>query len=89
MASKPAEDLTGPEMEFLLKYFFQANEERVIRRFPRYAELFHILQRNDHNVHRALPSFDTQMLRDLQVLSQLAWFDEYYLEHDRGGKGAG
>jgi alpha-amylase/alpha-mannosidase (GH57 family) len=86
LASKPAEELTVPETEMLLKYFFQANEERVIRRFPRYAELFHILQRNDHNVQRSLPSFDAQMLRDLQVLSQLAWFDEHYLEHDRGAK---
>jgi alpha-amylase/alpha-mannosidase (GH57 family) len=82
LALKSAEELTEPEKEFLLNYFFQANEERVIRRFPRYAELFNILLRNERNVRRSLHSFDTQMFRDLQVLSQLAWFDEHYLEQD-------
>ncbi len=82
LALKPAEQLTPAETEFILKYFFQANEDRVIRRYPRYAELLHVFQCNDRNPRRAAAHFDTQMIRDLQVLSQVAWFDEYDLEQD-------
>lgn len=81
-AVKPAEELSAAECEFILTYFFQANRERVIRRFPRYSELFDILQRNDGNPQRAAAHFDAAAIRDLQVLSQLAWFDEYDLAGD-------
>ncbi len=82
-AMSPAEELPQIEKEFILKYFFQANEERLIRRYPRYRELFAVMQANDHNVQRASDQFNVQMLRDLQVLSQLAWFDELHQENDR------
>ena len=39
-ALKPAEDLTEAEQEFMLRYFFQANPDRMIYRYPRYGELF-------------------------------------------------
>ncbi len=35
-AVKPAEDLTAAEKQFVLRYFFQANVERMINRYPRY-----------------------------------------------------
>ena len=82
LALKPAEQLTAEEKAFILNYFFQANEERVIQRFPRYAELFKVLRMNDHIPGRAAALFDAQMLRDLQILSQLAWFDEDSLLND-------
>jgi alpha-amylase/alpha-mannosidase (GH57 family) len=82
LALKPAERLTPPEKEFVLRYFFQANEENVIRRYPRYAELFQKIREQEYNPERAAAHFDVQMLRDLQVLSQLAWFDEEYLRSD-------
>lgn len=81
-AVKAAEELTGPEREFLLTYFFQANQERVIRRYARYAELLDLLLRYDRIPQRAAEHFDTAALRDLQVLSQIAWFDEYDLTGD-------
>ena len=81
-ALKPAEELTQPECEFILSYFFQANHERVIRRFPRYSELFDLLAHYDNNVQRAAEHFAPAAIRDLQVLSQLAWFDEYDLTGD-------
>lgn len=82
LALKPAEQLSRAETEFILNYFFQANEDRIIRRYPRYSQLNELMKRHRHSVQEALSSFDTGMLRDLQVLSQLAWFDEHYLEHD-------
>lgn len=70
-ALKPAEDLTGAEQQFILQYFFQANPARMIQRYPRYAELYAAkLQAGPR------PHFGPVELRDLQVLSQLAWFDE-------------
>jgi alpha-amylase/alpha-mannosidase (GH57 family) len=64
VAVTPAEDLTAAQRSFALHNLFQANVGRMIHRFPRYRELYE---------SRA---GSTQDLRDLQVLSQLAWFDE-------------
>ena len=82
LALKKAEDLEPEEKEFVLRYFFQANREHAIGRYPRYAELFKILEQCDLNPLRAMPSFDAKMIRDVQVLSQIAWFDEELLRND-------
>lgn len=80
LAVKPAEELTEAEKQFLTKYYFQANVERMIYRYPRYAELY-------NSRHRA---WDAQDYRDLQVLSQLAWFDEFFVaDNDLVRKGSG
>ncbi|MBI2687938.1 MAG: glycoside hydrolase [Acidobacteria bacterium] len=73
LAMKPAETLTDTEKQFLLRYFFQANVEHLILRYPRYAELYQ---------SRTRP-YVAQDYRDLQVLSQLAWFDEFFLIRDK------
>ena len=72
LALKPAETLTDGEKQFLLSYFFQANVDNLIYRYPRYAELY---------ISRTRP-YSVQDYRDLQVLSQLAWFDEFFLTRD-------
>ncbi|HEX4809020.1 MAG TPA: glycoside hydrolase family 57 protein [Bryobacteraceae bacterium] len=82
VALKPSEDLDQEDKKLALQYFFQANEDRQIRRYPRYAELFGVMQRWQNNPSLTVSAFDTQMVRDLQVLSQLAWFDEEYLAND-------
>jgi alpha-amylase/alpha-mannosidase (GH57 family) len=82
LALKSAGHLSQVEKERILSYFFQANEDRIIRRFPRYSELNELMKRYRHALQEAVSAFDTGMLRDLQVLSQLAWFDEHYLEND-------
>jgi len=82
-ATKPAEELSRGEQEFILRYFFQANPGRMIYRYPRYGELYDAWLAADRNAGRALRVFTSSALRDLQVLSQLAWFDEDYIEHDR------
>jgi alpha-amylase/alpha-mannosidase (GH57 family) len=81
-ALKSAEELSEPEKEFILQYFFQANSVHLIGRYPRYAELRQGWRAADRNTRRALPLFDPSAMRDLQVLSQLAWFEEEFLEKD-------
>jgi alpha-amylase/alpha-mannosidase (GH57 family) len=75
-------ELSESEREFILSYFFQANVERMIYRYPRYKELHGIWMASGENAKRARRSFDDKAMRDLQVLSQLAWFDEEYLTGD-------
>ena len=81
-ALKPAEQLTDEEKAFILQYFFQANVGRMIYRYPRYSELFEAWLSAGQNFSRAQRTFGTQAYRDLQVLSQLAWFDEEWLTND-------
>src|SRR5580704_19429434 len=85
-AVKPAEDLTEAEREFVLRYFFQANADHLIYRYPRYGELFNVWKSCGANAQIAQSvarrHFSVQDLRDLQVLSQVAWFDEEFQEHD-------
>jgi alpha-amylase/alpha-mannosidase (GH57 family) len=80
-ALKPAESLTAAEQTFILRNFFMANVSRMINRYPRYAELYTAYNAQSA-VHDVKGVFGPQELRDLQVLSQLAWFDEEFLEHD-------
>jgi len=81
-ALKPSGELTQEEQDFILRYFFQANPARMIARYPRYAELYDAWRMADRNVVRARRMFGEQAFRDLQVLSQLAWFDEDLLRED-------
>jgi alpha-amylase/alpha-mannosidase (GH57 family) len=81
-AIKPARDLSEAEFEFALRYSFQANPSRLIYRYPRYGELYDAWQKSGANPQRAHRIFSTQDIRDLQVLSQLAWFDEEFQAHD-------
>jgi len=81
-AVKRAEDLSEAEQEFVLRYFFQANPGRLIHRYPRYGELYDVWQKTGTSPQRARRQFSTQDFRDLQILSQLAWFDEEFQAHD-------
>jgi alpha-amylase/alpha-mannosidase (GH57 family) len=82
VALKPAEELTEQEHGFILQYFFQANPSRMIYRYPRYGEIFDHWLASGKNPARARRTLNRQAFRDLQVLSQLAWFDEEFLEKD-------
>ncbi|MEK7406631.1 MAG: glycoside hydrolase family 57 protein [Acidobacteriota bacterium] len=81
LALKPAESLTQAEQAFLLTNFFHGTH-RLIFRLPRYGELYEAWRAADRNVQRAAHFFSAAALRDLQVLSQLAWFDEECLTGD-------
>jgi alpha-amylase/alpha-mannosidase (GH57 family) len=79
VACKPAKDLTEKERRFALQYLFQANPVNVIGRYPRYRELFEKFRNAGDSPERAEKYFQTQDFTDLQVLSQIGWFDEYFL----------
>jgi alpha-amylase/alpha-mannosidase (GH57 family) len=70
-ALAPAEDLTESQQNFMRRYLFQANVPRMIHRYPRYRELYEKRE-----------PFSVQEWRDLQVLSQLVWFDEDWVARD-------
>ena len=80
VASKPARDLSSEERRFALQYLFQANPVHLIGRYPRYLELWERFQTSGSNPDRADKFFQPQDYTDLQVLSQLAWFDEFFLQ---------
>ncbi|MGA8428526.1 MAG: glycoside hydrolase family 57 protein [Candidatus Sulfotelmatobacter sp.] len=80
VASKLAADLSQVERRFALQYLFQANPANVIGRYPRYQELFDRFREQGASPERAEKYFQAQDFTDLQVLSQIAWFDEFFLE---------
>ncbi len=80
VASRPAQDLTYGERCFALQYLFQANPTHLIGRYPRYAELWDRFQGSGSAPDKAEKLFQAQDFTDLQVLSQLAWFDEFFLQ---------
>ncbi len=84
LAFKPAAQLTHSEQVFLLRYFFQASEFTLIKRFPRYFELYEKTRgiQTQEDMERLARRFSEQEFLDLQVLSQLAWMDEFYLDQD-------
>jgi alpha-amylase/alpha-mannosidase (GH57 family) len=79
VASKPAKDLTEQERRFALQYLFQAHPVNVIGRYPRYRELLEKYRGAGDSPERAEKYFQAQDLTDLQVLSQIGWFDEFFL----------
>jgi alpha-amylase/alpha-mannosidase (GH57 family) len=80
VASRPAKDLSADEQRFALQYLFQANPVNVIGRYPRYRELSERFREHGNHPERAQRYFQPQDFTDLQVLSQIAWFDEFFLE---------
>lgn len=79
VAAKPAQDLNQSERQFALQYLFQANPANLIGRYPRYQELRERLREHNDSPERAERYFQGQDFTDLQVLSQVAWFDEFFL----------
>ncbi len=80
MALKPAEGLNDWERAFVLKHSFYSDPRQMIYRYPRYGELYDAWQAQKGSSGRIL--FGPQELRDVQMWSQLAWFDEEFHEGD-------
>jgi alpha-amylase/alpha-mannosidase (GH57 family) len=80
VAAKPARDLTPDERRFALQYLFQANPANLIGRYPRYRELWDHFRNAGGTPEAAEKYFSAQDFTDLQVLSQIAWFDEFFLD---------
>ena len=77
VVAKPAKDLSADERRFALQYLFQANPTNVIGRYPRYRELWERFREHGASPERAERLFTPP---DFTVLSQIAWFDESFLE---------
>src|SRR6267154_974474 len=80
VAAKPAHELSLAERQFGLQYLFQANPANLIGRYPRYRELWERFLEHKALPERAEKYFQPQDFTDLQALSQIAWFDEFFLE---------
>ena len=80
VAAKPARDLSQDERRFALQYLFQANPVNMIGRYPRYRDLWERFRATGDSPERAERYFQPQDFTDLQVLSQIAWFDEFFLD---------
>ena len=83
LAFKPAASLSLPERKRLMHYAFQVNRENLLSRYPRFCELYEKARPAELGSTMAA-AFTEQEILDLQVLSQLAWFDEIYLKRDAG-----
>ena len=79
LIAKPAKDLSASERSFALQYLFQANPVNMIGRYPRYRELWEQYRTTSDRPEGAESYFTTRDYADLQVLSQIAWFDEFFL----------
>ncbi len=79
-ALRPSESLTDQDRAFLLRHSFYSDPRHMIYRYPRYGELYDAWQREKNSGSRNL--FGAQEYRDLQMWSQLAWFDEEFQEAD-------
>lgn len=77
----PAADLTPDDKRFLLRNFFFANHDHMIRPSPRYGGLMARVRTRD-GLETALATWNAQDYRDLQVWQNLAWFHPIARERD-------
>jgi alpha-amylase/alpha-mannosidase (GH57 family) len=80
LAFKNAEGLTREDKVEILARAFQVNHERLMSRWKRFVELYEWSRPADGA--QAQVTFTARDWRDLQVLSQLAWMEETWLEKD-------
>ncbi|MGC8857295.1 MAG: glucodextranase DOMON-like domain-containing protein, partial [Anaerolineae bacterium] len=76
LAEKAAAELTPEEKDFLLRRFFDANWDHIIKVHPGYKALLDKRGgTDDEAIARALQTFSEQDFRDLQIWFNLAWID--------------
>src|ERR1700753_1202424 len=79
VAARPASDMDLSDRLFALQYLFQANADNMIGRYPRYRELAQEFQARPQDLQVNAKGMTNADLTDLQVLSQIAWMDEFFL----------
>jgi len=77
---KDTAELTREDKAEILVRAFQVNHERSLSRWPRFRELYEWAQ--PAGGAQAQVTFTARDWRDLQVLSQVAWMDEFWLAKD-------
>jgi alpha-amylase/alpha-mannosidase (GH57 family) len=78
----PPSSLSHEQSQFVLDNFFMASVDRMIKPFPRYAELFQRRNLGRSTAADALKRFHERDLRDLQVWFNLAWLHPLAVELD-------
>lgn len=78
----PAEELTEQQKIFILENFFLANWKTMIYPFQRYKELLEKRGKIYADPSKLLNKFNSQDIRDLQVLFNLAWIDPLHRENE-------
>lgn len=80
LAFKNTNQLTREDKAEIIARSFQVNHERLMARWPRFVELYEWSR--PAGGAQALVTFTPRDWRDLQLLSQLAWMEESWLEKD-------
>lgn len=84
VAARPVDELSLAQRAFAVQYLFQANPDRLIGRYPRYRELWQQFRPEPavpaEEIRRMAARMKSRDITDLQVLSQIAWMDEFFLE---------
>jgi alpha-amylase/alpha-mannosidase (GH57 family) len=78
----PVDGLSHHDARYLVDNFFAANQESMIRPFPRYLELHRKRSTQPASSDAALSRMTQADLRDLQVWHNLSWFHEILFEQD-------
>jgi len=78
----PADSLDHEDAIYLLDHFFMANNDNMIRPYPRYRELYGKRGSGTDSAESALPRFSERDLRDLQVWNNLTWFHPLLFKRD-------
>ena len=78
----PVDGLAIDDAYYLVDNFFMAYPDTMIRPLPRYWELYGMRAFGQSTGEQALKRFRKRDLRDLQVLSNLAWFHPLLFEKD-------
>ena len=73
----PVEDLTQDDMEFILNYFFNADYNNGIAKYPRFVDLY---RRRFEKEEIDVDDFSLSDYADIMTLFNLIWFDDEYLE---------
>ena len=74
LCSRPASELSAEERSFLVRWIRESPQALRVQQSPRYLELA--------SREGAAESFTSEEVRDLQVWSNLAWFDPAKIESD-------
>src|SRR6266571_3351849 len=80
LAFKNTDELTREDKSEIFSRAFQVNYERLMSRWPRFVELYEWSR--PAGGAQALVAFTPRDWRDLQLLSQLAWMEESWLQKD-------
>ena len=80
MAAKPAKDLVGGRAAVRAAVFVSGESAESDWALSAVRELWERFREHGDHPERAERYFQPQDFTDLQVLSQIAWFDEFFLE---------